>query len=64
MTIMRIEATMIPNTLEGQKFAKEYQERLRNLGAFRSWKEDSNSIYINAEYHFDLKAESEVENGN
>ena len=32
MTIYRIETTIIPQTIEGRKFAAEYEERLRNQG--------------------------------
>ncbi len=52
MDLTRIESTLIPNTMEGQAFAKEYQEKLRQQGAFRRWEEDSTSIIITAEYHF------------
>ena len=63
MTITRIESTLIPNTLEGKAFAKEYQDRLKQQGAFRKWQEDSTSIIITAEYHLDLKAETEAQDG-
>ena len=55
MKIMRLETTQIPNTPEGQAFAKDYQKRLRDQGAFRAWKEDTLCIYVTAEYHFELK---------
>ena len=59
MSITRIESTLIPNTLDGKAFAKEYQERLKQQGAFRKWQEDSTSIIITAEYYFEVMAGTE-----
>lgn len=55
MKIHRIESSLIPNTLEGQKFSKEYAERLKNQGAFKGWLEDATNITITAEYIFDVE---------
>lgn len=60
MNITTLERTSIPNTPEGQIFGKEYQKRLRDLGVFRSWKEDSVSIIITAEYRYSFDLESEA----
>jgi hypothetical protein len=62
MTITRFEKTIIPQTLEGQKFADEYEKRLTEQGAFRGRAEDSLSIVIKAQYY--LTFTEEVDNGN
>ena len=62
MTITRFEKTIIPQTLEGQKFADEYEKRLTEQGAFRGRAEDSLSIVIKAQYY--LTFTGEVDNGN
>ena len=59
MTIYRIETTIIPQTIEGRKFAAEYEERLRNQGAFYARNEDTETIDITARYQFNLKEESD-----
>lgn len=59
MTITRIETDIIPNTLEGKAFAEEYIEKLKSQGAFRKCLEDTNFISVTAEYHLELKTESE-----
>ena len=59
MTIYRIETTIIPQTIEGRKFADEYEERLRNQGAFYARNEDTETIDITARYQFNLKEESD-----
>ena len=58
MNITKFEKTVIPNTLEGQKFANEYREKLRFQGALRSWSEDTISIIITAEYHYNVKEDN------
>ena len=62
MTITRFEKTIIPQTLEGQKFANEYEERLTEQGAFRGREEDTQSIVIKAQYY--LTFTEEVKDGN
>lgn len=62
MTITRFEKTIIPQTLEGQKFADEYEKRLTEQGAFRGRAEDSLSIVIKAQYYITFT--EEVDNGN
>ena len=62
MTITRFEKTIIPQTLEGQKFADEYEKRLTEQGAFRGRAEDTLSIVIKAQYYFTISGE--VEDGN
>ena len=61
MTITRFEKTIIPQTMEGQSFANDYEKRLREQGCFRGRSEDTQSIVIKAEYHFTFV--SEVDNG-
>ena len=51
MTITRFEKTIIPQTVEGQKFANEYEKRLTEQGAFRGRAEDTQSIVIKAQYY-------------
>lgn len=62
MTITKFEKTIIPQTLEGQKFANEYQEYLTEQGAFRGRAEDTQSIVIKAQYY--LTFTGEVDSGN
>ena len=62
MTITRFEKTIIPQTLEGQKFANEYEKRLTEQGTFRGRAEDTQSIVIKAQYY--LTFTGEVEDGN
>lgn len=59
MTIYRIETTIIPQTIAGRKFADEYEERLRNQGAFYARNEDAETIDITARYQFNLKEDEE-----
>ena len=59
MTIYRIETTIIPQTIAGRKFADEYEERLRNQGAFDSRNEGTTKINIMARYQFNLKEDEE-----
>ena len=62
MTITRFEKTIIPQTLEGQKFAYEYEKSLTEQGAFIGRAEDTQSIIITAQYH--LTFTGEIEYGN
>ena len=50
MTITRFEKTIIPQTVEGWKYADDYEKVLRAQGTFRGRAEDTNAIIINAEY--------------
>jgi hypothetical protein len=61
MTIYRIETTIIPQTIAGRKFADEYEERLRNQGAFDSRNEGTVTIDITASYQFNLIEDSDSE---
>ena len=61
MTITSFEKTIIPNTLEGQKFANEYEKRLTEQGTFRGRAEDTLSIVIKAQYY--LTFTGEVDDG-
>lgn len=51
MIITRFEKTIIPQTLDGRKFANEYEKRLREQGVFRGRTEDTQSIVITAQYY-------------
>lgn len=62
MTITSFEKTIIPQTLEGQKFANDYEKRLTEQGAFRGRAEDTQAIIIKAQYYFTIS--DEVDNGN
>lgn len=59
MNITRLETTIIPQTLEGQKFAYEYEKRVREQGALIARMEDPISITIKAEYHLTIKEQNE-----
>ena len=57
MLITRMETTLIPQTLEGRKFAEEYAKRLKEQNALCGYEEDSVNISISAKYYFDLKSD-------
>ena len=59
MTITRFEKTIIPQTLEGQKFANKYEKRLTEQGAFRGRAEDTLSIVIKAQYYLTFTGEED-----
>ncbi len=61
MAITRFEKTIIPQTLEGQKFANECEKRLTEQGAFRGRAEDTQSIVIKAQYYLTFIGEDEDE---
>lgn len=63
MTITRFERTIIPQTLEGQKFANEYEKSLKEQGTFRGRAEDTLSIVITAQYRLTFTGEV-LEDGN
>lgn len=54
MTITRFEKTLIPQTLEGQKFADEYEKTLREQGLFIGRIEDMQAIVITAQNWFEV----------
>ena len=62
MTITRFEKTIIPQTLEGLKFANDYEKILTKQGVFRGREEDTQSIVIKAQYYFTFTGE--IEDGN
>lgn len=64
MTITRFEKTTIPQTLEGQKFANDYEKRLTEQGAFRGRAEDTQAIVIKAQYYLTITEEAEDGNDN
>lgn len=51
MTITKFENTIIPQTLDGRKFANEYEKRLREQGVFSGRTEDTQSIVIKVQYY-------------
>lgn len=59
MTIIRHEKTIIPQTLEGIKFANEYEQRLKEQWAFRGREECTQGITITAEFYFVVEGEGE-----
>ena len=54
ITVTKFEKIIIPNALDGQKFADEYIKNLVEIGAFRGREEDTASIVIKAQYHFSI----------
>lgn len=64
MTITRYEKTIIPQTLEGQKFANDYEKSLTEQGAFRGRAEDTQAIIIKAQFYFTVTGEKEDGNEN
>jgi hypothetical protein len=58
MVITKFEKVIIPQTLEGQKFADEYMWKFRGQRTFISRMEDMQSITLESRYY------EEVENGN
>lgn len=63
MTIVRFEKTIIPQTLEGRKFANEYEKglKLQKNSMFISRAEDTQTITIEGRYYFTIS--DEVEDG-
>lgn len=56
MTITKLEKTIIPQTLEGVKFANCYERQLKEQHCFRARKEDTQAIIIEAEYLYILES--------
>ena len=57
MIITKFERVIIPQTLEGQKFAYEYMRKFREQRTFISRMEDMRSITLESRYY------EEVEDG-
>lgn len=55
MIITKFEDTFIPQTPEGQAYAKAYEKSLREIGAFNGRKEDTQGICIKAFYRIEVK---------
>lgn len=51
MIITKFERVMIPQSLEGQKFADEYERKIRERMSFISRFEDMRSITIESRYY-------------
>ena len=62
MTITRYEKTIIPQTLEGKKFANDYEKILTKQGVFRGREEDTQAIVIKTKYCYTFTGE--IEDGN
>ena len=54
MTIQRIEETYFPNTIEGKKFADEYQQKLKEQGIFWHMECDTRTIMLTSRYAFEV----------
>ena len=59
MLINRIILDSIPQSIEGQKVAEEYEKKLREMNAFKERKDSTNSIQIWAEYSYELNYEGD-----
>lgn len=57
MQIIRHEKTLIPQSIEGIRFAEEYENRLKSQGAFAGREEDTQYIIILAVYRLCIKTE-------
>ena len=55
MTLTRYETLVIPNTEEGQKFAKTYEELLKRSGIFDGRSEDTQRIKLSSYHVFENK---------
>ena len=54
MKIVKHEITIIPQSVEGVKFADEYEATLKEQGALRDRREDTLTITIVAEFIFEI----------
>ena len=61
MQIIRHEKTLIPQSIEGIRFAADYENRLKSQGAFAGRKEDTQYIIILAVYHLCIKEDSDAD---
>lgn len=55
MVITKFERVMIPQSLEGQKFADEYERKIRERMSFISRCEDMRSITLESRYYEEVK---------
>lgn len=55
MVITKFEKMIIPQTLEGQKFADEYERKIRERMSFISRCEDMWSITLESRYYEEVK---------
>lgn len=60
MKIQRFEETIVPQTRAGQRFADEFEKRLKRQHAFVGREETTTQITIKARYTLRI-ADSEVE---
>ena len=61
MLIKKIETTIIPQSLEGKKYAEAFVNGLKEINAFRGCKEDTVNIIVTAEYLFEMVERKEQE---
>lgn len=61
MQIIRHEKTLIPQSIEGIKFAADYENRLKSQGAFAGREEDTQYIIILAVYYLCIKEDSDAD---
>ena len=57
MVITKFEKVIIPQTLEGQKFADEYERKIRERMTFISRAENTFSIVIESQYYEEVEKE-------
>ena len=57
MLISQYVKTIYPQNIQGLKMADEMEKKLRDQGCFRSRKEDTQGIIIDAEYFYSVKDE-------
>ena len=60
MIITKIEKIIIPQTLDGQKFADEYEKIYREMDVFSKRTEDTEAIVIKAQSYYEILVEAEV----
>ncbi len=56
--VTELTKTLIEQSIEGKKLADELEEKLRQQGALRGRKEDSNNIILTAEYYMTVNTVS------
>ena len=62
MIIYQYEKTIYPRISQGIEMANEMERKLREQGCFLKRREDTQSIVIEAEYHFSIIDEQQGEN--
>lgn len=57
MRLHRIETNLIEQSTDGQKFADEYEAKLKEQNAFKERRDSTENIQLVAEYFFDVDVE-------